>query len=316
MTGAHEGVVCVGGALVDLLARPVPRLPAPGRLELAEEMRLVPGGCAVNAASGLARLGMPVWLVGKVGEDDLGRYLAETLVRRGVQVEALRRTPAAATSASMILVAPDGERAIVHSLGATATLSPADVDWEAVGGARALFIAQALLLGGFDGEPAARVLSEARARGMFTAMDTVWDASGAWMEKLAPALPHLDYFLPSYDEARALSGQDEPAMQARFFRDRGVRTVAIKLGVEGCYLADGSRDVRVPALPVEAVDATGAGDAWCAGFLAGLLRGMELEQAGWLGNAVGACSVTALGAYDGIRGLDETLAFMRSAAAA
>ncbi len=310
-----DGVTCVGGSLVDLLARPVVGMPAPGRIELVDALQLAPGGCAVNSASALARLGVPVRLIGRVGRDGLGDYLVRTLIERGLDVTGLAATDAG-TSASVVFVFDGGERSVLHAIGAMRTFSERDIDWSIAGRSRILFVAQFGLLGEFDWT-AASVLAEARARGMATAMDTVWDASGRLPEKLAPCLALLDYFLPSYDEARQVTGLDEPSAIARALQARGVGTVAVKLGEAGCFVRDAEgTEARIPAFRVDAVDATGAGDAWCAGFLAALLDGESVAQAGRLGNAVAACCVTALGAYEGIRTRSDTLAFMAAAEAA
>jgi len=304
-----DGVTCVGGTLADILARPVKGMPAPGRIELVDEMRLAPGGCAVNAASALGRLGVSARLVGRIGRDGLGDFLLRTLVGRGVDVAGLTPTDTG-TSASMVFVLPDGERCLLHSLGAMGTMDSTDIDWPLAARSRVFFVAQLGLLGGFDWSVAS-VLRKARDSGMLTALDTVWDPTGRLAEKVAPCLPLLDYFLPSYDEARAITGLTDPGAMARSFQDRGAGTVGIKLGEDGCYLrGPQGNEITVPAFPVTAVDATGAGDAWCAGFIAGVLSGRDLAQAGRLGNAVAACCVTALGAYDGIRPMAETLAMM------
>jgi sugar/nucleoside kinase (ribokinase family) len=307
-----DGVTCVGGTLADILARPVRAMPSPGRIELVDEMKLAPGGCAVNSASALARLGVPVRLVGRIGRDGLGDFLARTMAERGVDVAGLARTDTG-TSASMVFVAPGGERCLLHTPGAMGTFDSTDIDWSLAARSRVFFVAQFGLLGRFDWS-AAGALARARDSGMLTALDTVWDASGSLSDKVAPCLPLLDYFLPSYDEARDITGLTDPREMARSFQDRGVGTVGIKLGDDGCYLRGPKGDeVTVPAFTVAAVDATGAGDAWCAGFIAAVLSGRELAEAGRLGNAVAACCVTALGAYDGIRDMAETLAFMAGA---
>jgi sugar/nucleoside kinase (ribokinase family) len=214
----------------------------------------------------------------------------------------------------MVFVSPDGERCLLHTLGAMGTFDSTDIDWSLAARSRVFFVAQFGLLGRFDWS-AASALARARGSGMLTALDTVWDATGRLSDKIAPCLPLLDYFLPSYDEAKDITGQTDPRAMARSFQDRGVRTVGIKLGKDGCYLrAPDGEEVTVSAFPVAAVDATGAGDAWCAGFIAGVLSGRDLVEAGRLGNAVAACCATALGAYDGIRTMAETLAFMAGAA--
>lgn len=137
------------------------------------------------------------------------------------------------------------------------------------------------------------------------------------MRKIAPCLPYTDYFLPSYEEARMLAGgRDDPAEIAMFLQDAGAKVVGLKMGERGSYLraADGT-EVRVPILPVTAVDGTGAGDAYVAGFLAGLLRGWSLEECARFANAVGACCVTAMGATTGLRSFAETQAFLEAACA-
>ncbi len=304
-----DGVTCVGGTLADILARPVKGMPAPGRIELVDEMRLAPGGCALNAASALSRLGVTARLVGRIGRDGLGDFLVRTLVGRGVDVAGL--TPSdTGTSASMVFVFPGGERCILHSPGAMGEFGSTDIDWSLAARSQVFFVAQLGLLGGFDWSVAS-ALEMARDRGMITALDTVSDASGRLADKVAPCLPLLDYFLPSYDEAKAITGLTDPGAMARFLQDRGAGTVGIKLGEDGCLLrGPQGREITVPAFRVTAVDATGAGDAWCAGFIAGVLSGRDLADAGRLGNAVAACCVTALGAYQGIRPMAETLAMM------
>ncbi len=206
-----------------------------------------------------------------------------------------------------------GRTGVSPTLGAMGTFDAADIDWSRAARSRVFFVAQFGLLGRFDWS-AASALAHARDCGMLTALDTVWDATGRLSDKVAPCLPLLDYFLPSYDEAKDITGLTDPRAMARSFQDRGVGTVGIKLGEDGCYLRgpDGE-EVTVAAFPVTAVDATGAGDAWCAGFIAGVLSGRDLAEAGRLGNAVAACCVTALGAYDGIRTMPETLAFIAGA---
>jgi sugar/nucleoside kinase (ribokinase family) len=307
-----DGVTCVGGTLVDILARPVGVMPNLGRVELVDEVRLAPGGCAVNSAGALIRLGVPARLIGRIGRDGLGDFLVRTLVERGIEVAGLASTDTG-TSASMVFVSPGGERCMLHTLGAMGTFDATDIDWSLAARSRVFFVAQFGLLGRFDWS-AANALARARDGGMLTALDTVWDATGRLSDKVAPCLPLLDYFLPSYDEAKDISGLTDPRAMARSFQDRGVGTVGIKLGEDGCYLrGPEGEEVTVSAFPVTAVDATGAGDAWCAGFIAGVLSGRDLAEAGRLGNAVAACCVTALGAYDGIRAMPETLAFMAGA---
>lgn len=305
-------VVCIGGITADLLARPVDELPRFGRLSLVETVTFTPGGCAHNCASALARLGTAVRLVGRVGPDPLGTAIIPMLDARGVITDGVVVSPDVGTSTSLGFVAADGERAFVHSVGANGRIDAVDLDWDAVAASRILFVGQFGLLGSFD-DQAPTVLAEARRRGLRTALDTVWDPTGALPAKVGPCLAHLDYFLPSHSEAEAITGLADPAEIASSLRAQGVGVVVIKLGRDGCYVADADGGQLVPGFEVEQVDATGAGDAWCAGFLRGLLAGSTDLDAARLGNAVGACCVQAVGAYDGIRSYADTRAFMDAA---
>jgi sugar/nucleoside kinase (ribokinase family) len=307
-------VVCVGGITADLLAWPVDELPRFGRLSLVDTVTFTPGGCAHNCASALARLGTAVRLVGRIGADPLGAAILPMLDARRVITDGVAVSPDVGTSTTLGFVAADGERAFVHTVGANGRIDTADLDWDAVAVSRLLFVGMFGLLGSFDDQVPA-VLAEARSRGLRTALDTVWDPTGALPAKVRPCLPHLDYFLPSHPEAEVITGLADPPAIAAALRAQGVGVVVIKLGRDGCYVADADGGQLVPGFEVEQVDATGAGDAWCAGFLRGLLDGETALDAARLGNAVGACCVQAVGAYNGIRSYADTRAFMSAAKA-
>ncbi|MCD6291409.1 MAG: sugar kinase [Anaerolineae bacterium] len=304
-------VVCLGIMIADVLARPVSRLPERGKLDLVDRMELHTGGCAVNTGIALTRLGIRTAVMGKVGEDGFGDYVINTLQRNGIDTSGVMRDHVANTSATMVMIGPDGERSFIHYLGANAELRQADVNMDIVKRGRILHIAGHNLMPKFDGADAAAVLQAARELSVQTSLDTAWDATGRWLRLIEPCLPHVDYFVPSFEEARMIAGREEPADVAHFFLDYGIKIVALKMGEAGCYVTDGRQAVRLPAYPVQPVDTTGAGDSFAAGFLAGIIQGWDLEQTARFANAVGAMCVTSIGATSGVRSLQETLAFMK-----
>jgi sugar/nucleoside kinase (ribokinase family) len=158
------------------------------------------------------------------------------------------------------------------------------------------------------------VLRLAKEKNVVCAMDTAWDASGAWMSKIEISLQYLDWFLPSYDEAVMLCGERDPARIATAFMSKGVKNVVIKLGAEGCFIAEREKTgYRVPALKnIVVADTSGAGDAFCAGFLAGLTQGWEGQRCAGLGNALGALCVTEIGTTTAARSLEDVLRFAQS----
>ncbi|MEE8391261.1 MAG: carbohydrate kinase family protein [Anaerolineae bacterium] len=309
-------IVCLGIMVADVVGRPLRAMPGPGRLVLVDEMELHTGGCAVNTATALARLGTPVEVIGKVGSDPFGDFVLHQLADRGIGVRGVSRDSEVGTSATMVMVDPDGERRFVHYLGANARLTLDDVDFNMIKDAAILHIAGALVLPGIDGEPTAGLMQRARAAGVTIFLDVVWDDTGRWMELLGPCLPHVDYFTPNLTEAQALlglepGGPDESEDVARALLDRGVGTVVLKLGADGCLVMTGTGEMlRVPAFEVDVVDATGAGDAFAAGFITGVWQGWPLDRTARFANGVGGLCVTGLGAAGGLRSLPETLAFM------
>ncbi len=305
-------VTCLGILVADVVAKPVDVFPDRGRLVLVEQMQLHTGGCASNTAIGLARIGVSAEVIGKVGRDGFGDFFLAVMEREGVDAAHIMRDDAANTSSTMVLVHGDGERSFIHYIGANAALRLEHIDLAALAGSKLLHVAGALLLPGLDGAPMARLLQQAKRRRLITSLDTAWDSTGRWMTLVQPSLPYLDYFLPSIEEARMLTGAQRPADVAAALLEHGVGVVALKMSQDGCYVASRTGNVRLPAFDVTAVDATGAGDAFAAGFLAGVVKGWDLEQTARFANAVGALCVLAIGTTAGIKGMGETLQFMES----
>lgn len=303
-------VVCLGILVADVVGKPIEAFPPKGTLAAVERMELHVGGCAANTGVALAKLGIATAVIGKVGRDGFGDFLVGAMAAQGVDTGGVARDEHSATSATMVAVDAAGERTFLHYPGANATFGAEDVSWEAIGACEILHVAGPFLMPRYMGADNAAVLQRARALGKTTSLDTVWDPTDRWMSVLEPCLPFLDYALPSLEEARLLTGRDDPRDITGVFLDGGVGVVGLKLGQEGAYLRTAAGDeLSVPPFAVEAVDALGAGDAWAAGFLCGLTRGWDLERTARFANAVGACSVRALGATTGVRSFEETLAF-------
>ncbi len=308
-------VVCVGSLVADLVAHPVRALPEAGRQALVDSIRLLPGGSGANTATGLARLGVPVELVGRVGADVLGDFVLRALADQGVGLRSVQRDAGAGTSCTLVLVQPGGERRFIHQIGANAHLTAADVPASLIAEATWVHVAGALVLPGLDGEPLADLLRQAREAGAPTSLDIVWDDTGRWLEMLHPCLPFTDIFLPNLLEAQGLSGRQAPVEAAAALLQLGVGAVVLKLGAEGCLVMsqDGLQE-RIAGIPVEALDATGAGDAFAAGLLAALWRGWSLPDAARIANVTGAQCVGALGSTAGVRSWPETLALLAARA--
>ena len=301
-------VLSLGIYVVDVLGRPIDQFPEKGKLALFDELEIHTGGCANNTALALARLGISVGAMGKIGTDAFGDLILKTLSDNGVNVTGMRQASDDSTSFTFVAVASDGERTFYHYIGANGALWEGDLDWELIKSAKILHIAGALVMPNFDGTPMANVLREAKAHGITTSLDTVYDATGKWMETLEPCLRHVDIFMPSIVEAQHLTGLSECHEIVQFLRNNyDIDTIAIKMGENGSYVSTPETELSVPAYPVNVVDGTGAGDAYVAGFLAGTIMGWDLNATAELASATGAACVTAMGTTAGIQNLEETL---------
>ena len=312
-------VICLGILVVDVVGLTVDTFPGRGKLQLCDTMYPSIGGCAANTGIGLQKLGVRTGVIGKVGRDGFGDLVRANLDQHGVDARGVHTDEKEATSATMVMIASDAERSFIHCRGANAALHVFDVDWDFLREAKILHIAGHFLMPGFDGKDCAEVLRRAKEMGLTTSLDTAGEATRDWQELLLPTLPYLDYLVPSYSEARLCTPlygtpEDTPHNVARWFQEQGAGVVALKMGEAGSYVLDknGENEWTLPPYKVNALDATGAGDAFAAGFLAGVVNGYDLETCARLGNAAGACCVEALGTVDGVRSLPETLQFIDS----
>ena len=264
------------------------------REKLVDNMSLVIGGSAAITAVAAARLGLRVALVAAVGADPAGQFMRDQLQGNGVDTAAVIVRPAEPTGMTVALSAgPD--RAILTAVGVIASLTAEDVPAALLARARHVHVSSYFLLEESLGPGLAAVLAQARAAGAVTSLDTNWDPAERWGDsRLRAACNQADLLLPNEAEALNLSGEPTLAGAARALTRRGSR-LAVKLGPRGALAADGSRRYHVELPAVTAVDATGAGDCFNAGLIAGLLAGGSMPEAVALGCAVGALSTQAPG---------------------
>ncbi|MCM8757313.1 MAG: carbohydrate kinase family protein [Candidatus Omnitrophica bacterium] len=305
----EKKVLCAGLLVGDFISKPVATMPERGKLTLVEKSELHVGGCAANTGLVLKRLGGKVAILGKVGEDNLGRFILRILQESGIETEAVKTIPGVTTSGTSVLVHPDGERSFIHSLGANALLSDEDFEEKYIEQFAILHLAGVLLMPRLEGESLTKVVKKAKSLGVTVCLDTAWDSRGVWMKALKGALSYVDYFLPSIEEARMITGCQTPEEIALYLLDCGVENVALKMGEKGSFIMNRQTKRYFPVLPIEVVDTTGSGDGYVAGFLAGLLRNLPFESCGLLGNLAGAKIATAIGANSGIASWEDLLAF-------
>lgn len=280
----------IGNTNLDVITHGVATLPEPGTEQIVPEIEIRLGGSAANTAIRAAQLGVRTTLVSRVGDDPATVVLESMTDHPRLRTHFV--TDRTAISGLTVAVEAIGrDRSFISSLGAMAELAAADVPSAALAADVVLFSGY-FLLPGLQGEQLAELLQEVRRRGGRTALDT-GHPDGGWNEAtrrtlLRTVLPHVDYFLPNESELAGVTGIAEPADAAgRLVGETGA-TIVAKLGADGALVADPDGVVRVPAPPTTPVDTIGAGDAFNAAFLTGVLRGRDLPDA--VRDAVGLAS--------------------------
>lgn len=304
------GVLSAGNICHDILVRPVNEFKWGTNTwvdELVEDM----GGNGSNTAYTLGRLGVPARLMGLVGRDERGDNVLKKLAGAGVDISQVGRSTQPTTT-TICVTNDKADRLFFQRVGASleAFAEPAGFTPELIAGYSHYHQANLYSLPHLR-RHSAETMRRARAAGLTVSVDTGWAADGRWMEILAPALPNTDLLFVNEDEARMLTaGETDPDAIARILRDHGASDIVLKLGGRGSILFSGTEKIESPPFAVDAVDTTGAGDNFAAGFLAALYYGASLADAGRIANAAGAVSVTRLGAVAAAKTWDELMEWM------
>jgi len=297
--GTDPGAILVfGNVTLDIICKTVDDVPRYDSISF-REAAVTAGGCASNVAINLAQMGERPFLVACLGMDQIADFLLDTWGKVGVDTKYITRIPAAGTGVSVGLVDSQFQPRFIHTSAANAELKPEMLKPEIFhdGRIRFMHIAGYFVLPGLLDPGFAQTLAWIRERGVYISLDVVRSPAMKEPELLWGLLPNLDAFMCNQGEAEIISGISDPAAAAKRFREKGARSVIIKMGAEGCWLAADEVDMHIPGNPVdEVVDTTGAGDAFAAGFVSAMKKGAGLEEACRAGINQGAGTVRFLGA--------------------
>ena len=299
MTDPHLDCLCVGIIVADHVCAPVERLPQPGELVLSDRLDLTLGGCASNVAVDLARLELNVGIVGRVGRDVFGRFVREVLQDAGVDCEGLSISETAETSGTLVVNPQGADRRFIHSIGANGELTGQEVTAADIDRTRLLYLGGYCLIDSLQPQTVADLFATARRGGVITVLDVVLSGPGAYWDRLTPVLPWTSVFVPNVDEARLLTGLDDPVDQATALHNAGAERVIVTCGSDGLIVVDAQRRLQLDAYAVAAVDSTGGGDAFVAGYVLGLLDKQDIDTCLRYGSAMGAHCVRQIGATAG-----------------
>jgi ribokinase len=288
-------VIALGDLNVDIIAH-FAHYPSKGGDALAYSTEIHCGGSAANAAITLARLGVRVGLISRVGPDSWALKALHCLKSAGVEAGGLQRDPVAMTGLMYVVVTPDGERTILGYRGANVFTDPNQIQEEYIQTAKLFHLSGYALLAEPQRSAAMLTLEMACRHGLTVTLDPGLTISQAALDEMHALLPVVNILLPSLSEAQKLTGMVTPEDCAEALLDRGCRVVALKMGREGCLLVSQKGLTHIPGFTVSARDSTGAGDSFAAGFITGCLGGLSLHSAAILGNALGAIAAARVGA--------------------
>ncbi len=326
--------ICVAGNIVADVVKNIDAYPGVGMLSNIKSVSLAVGGSVPNVGIDLKTLDrdLPVSGLGLVGDDEYGRFILSQLRKSGMDTGGIRVSPSSLTSFSDVMSLPGGERTFFHARGANAEFEPNHIDLDRLD-CRILHIGYILLLDRFDapdpeyGTVMARFLKAVQARGILTSVDIVSDSSGKFAQTVLPALKYCDYFIANEFECcqvwgmapRTGSGElDISAVKSAMERTLGqgvAKKVIVHAPEAGLCLSREGGFALCPSLdiPEDMIKGSvGAGDAFCAGALMGIYRGMDDMGMLEFASAAAGCSLMSVSAVGGMLDFEAVYRFMRA----
>jgi ribokinase len=253
------------------------------------------GGSAANTVVGLARLELRTGFVGNVAADREGKFLLDEFGKEGVDINGITISKIGRSGTVMGYIDPKGDRALYVDPGVNDQLDFDDINLEYVSGTEFLHLSSFVAEKPFN--------AQKRLVAKVSDVKICFDPGALYARKglatLKPLIKRCYAVFPNENEVMLLTGQDYRE-GAKKLIELGAELVAVKLGKKGCYVSDGNESHLIDAYRVEAVDTTGAGDAFCAGFIYGLIQRKDLYECGKLGNFVASRCVSKMGARTGL----------------
>lgn len=295
----------IGTAILDSVIKGFDPEPVSVTGYRADSSSLNIGGEAVNGAIAGAKLGMKTAILCFLGNDVAGSLIETELVKNGVNTEYVVKLDNRPTPITTMFVADNGSRKSITNKAHAYNFHPEQYT-DILSNTRAIVLGS-LFRAPFNEPEVIRSITEAaQSRGVTVFADTkLPNFTQLALDDISDSLPMIDYITPNEDEARYYSGEDEPEKMAGVFLDKGVRNVIVKLGAKVCFFKNAKESFAVPAYSVDAVDATGAGDNFLAGFASEIIRGKNVREALSFANACGAICATAVGASTALRDREQ-----------
>ena len=287
-------LVTVGHALVDIRII-VDKFPGPDEEAVVLSQTWGAGGSAVNVAIDASRLGLKTAVIAKIGFDSFGRIIVDELLKEGVDVSGLRISSRGGTGFTIVAIDRNGDIAMYGFKGVAEELEPREVDAEIIMNSRYVHIASLRI------DTTIKAIEIAKNAGAKISWDPGRVLAKKGLKELEKVIKSVDIVLANKYEVAAITGLDVEKYResAKMLKDLGPELIIVKLGPKGVYALGKDIDEEVPALKVDrVVDTTGAGDAFAAGLIAGMVKGYSIKKAIIYANAVAALKITKLGSHE------------------
>ena len=267
---------------------------------VASQIKVELGGKAGNVAVCLRKMGLDVAVTGCIGKDGFGSFIKKKLSGYGIDTTHLKECKAP-TGRTAIAVTKDGENTMLNYPGANLKFTPDMIDWTLVEKGKVLFVQF-----GLPPSTVFELSSMMKRAGAMVYVDPPFPSEVPW-----DAFSYFDYFAPNQEEAIKISGKRDIEAAAKHFLKREVEVVIVKMGKLGVKIFSEKRVVEIPAVDVDVVDTTGAGDAFNCGFIYGRMNGMDDESSAKIGVVVASIAVTKKGSSSAMPSIEEVREFVK-----
>ena len=301
-------IVVVGELNVDLILTGLPSLPEMGQCRLSKDVQFTLGSASAIFASNIANLGLNVGFVGKMGDDDFGKFILKSLKNRNIDTSRIIRDKKAKTGICVSMSFPENY-AMASYAGVREAFTLTDVDMDYVLNAGHLHMSSYYLQPGMQ-DDCAELFRRAKEAGLTTSLDPGGDPSGKWDDSIFNVLKYVDIFLPNEKEALHIS-KCESIDSALYLFNKTVQTIVIKTGASGVWVKNAQKTIHANAFKIDVVDTTGAGDSFNSGFIYQFYQGSAIDECINWGNACAAISTTGPGGTTAFPNIQEVEQFLR-----
>lgn len=306
MSAKKYDATIVGLYVLDILGRPVREIPKGGDLAYIDELRLTVAGTAGGTIIDCAKLGLSTLAVGAVGDDEKADFVVSVLEKFGADTAGFERIKGVPTSSTILNIRPNGERPALHLRGACDYFMPPNKEKLNIFDCKVFHLGGTGLLKKLDGSASVELLKDAKENECITTWDLI-GATESTIDIVKPLLPHIDYFMPSIEEASIMCGLDDPKDIAKYYLDNGVTNCVLTMGGEGSLFVNKDETIKTPAFDINVVDTTGCGDAFDAGMITSLINDFDLEKSLKFATTTSGLVATGLGSDAGIIDFDDTI---------